>query len=37
MGVGHGTDNVVPELTRSFLSRIGLHPLEVLGEGGEGE
>ena len=31
MRVGHRTDDVVPELTWSFIPRVGLHPLEVLG------
>ena len=35
VGIGDGTDNVVPEFARRFLSGVGFHPVEVLGMGGE--
>ena len=31
VGIGDGTDDVVPEFARRFLSEVGLYPIEVLG------
>ena len=34
VGIGDGTDDVVPEFARRFLSGVGFHPVKVLGMGG---
>lgn len=35
VGIGDGTDDVVPEFARRFLSGVGFHPVKVLGVGGD--